>query len=109
MKLDKGIKSISISSHTKKIYEDLNALRPNHISFSLMLAIAADEYIKNHKNDKTLLDDFSECEDMQISPPHFFAPMHEWIDFISAVDNNKISDVKEQMLRLQRMLDRDII
>ena len=49
MHFNVGIKSFSISKQAKKVFEELEEIRPKHISFSLMLAIVADEYIKQHK------------------------------------------------------------
>ena len=62
MNFNCGIKSISISSNAKKVYEELDIIRPKHISFSLMLAITADEYIKNHKKGLVKLDHFTTDE-----------------------------------------------
>lgn len=104
MKLNVGIKSISIGSHAKKIYDELETVRPKHISFSLMLAIAADEYVKNHKRDMVKLDEFS-SEDVNAKTPNFFAPMGEWVNYMSLINNEELNDVKERVMHLQRMLD----
>ena len=58
MHFNVGIKSFSISKQAKKVFEELEEIRPKHISFSLMLAIVADEYIKQHKKGLTKLADF---------------------------------------------------
>ena len=40
--------TISIGEKTKPIFESLEKIRPSHLSYSLLLAIAVDEYVKNH-------------------------------------------------------------
>ena len=40
--------TISIGRNTKPIFESLEKIRPAHMSFSLMLALAVEEYVQNH-------------------------------------------------------------
>ena len=58
MQFNVGVKSISISAHAKEVFEELEKIRPKHISFSLMLAIAADEYVKQNRKGLVKIDDF---------------------------------------------------
>ena len=46
MKFYSATKTISVGIDAKPIFETLDRIRPNDISFSLMVAIAAEEYIK---------------------------------------------------------------
>ena len=50
MKISSATKTISVGKNTIPIFEKLDKIRPNHISFSLMIAIACEEWIKNHDN-----------------------------------------------------------
>ena len=54
MKFYSATKTISVGIDAKPIFETLDKIRPNDISFSLMVAIAAEEYIKNHDKIKNL-------------------------------------------------------
>ena len=44
MKFYSATKTISVGIDAKPIFETLDRIRPNDISFSLMVAIAAEEY-----------------------------------------------------------------
>tara|TARA_R100000808_G_scaffold9592_2_gene26209 strand:- start:9696 stop:10022 length:327 start_codon:yes stop_codon:yes gene_type:complete len=104
MKFNVGIKSISISQEAKKVFEDLDTIRPKHISFSLMLAITADEYIKQHKRGLVKLDEFS-TENISAATPNFFSPVENWIGYLSTVDSSEKIRIKERLIQLQNMMD----
>mgnify|MGYP003634607827 CR=1 FL=1 len=104
MNFNVGIKSISISKEAKKVFEDLDEIRPKHISFSLMLAVTADEYIKQHKRGLVKLDDFS-SENVSMSTPNFFSPVDDWIGYLSTIDNTERTRIKERIVQLQNMMD----
>tara|TARA_B100000029_G_C17546480_1_gene948620 strand:+ start:968 stop:1294 length:327 start_codon:yes stop_codon:yes gene_type:complete len=104
MKFNVGIKSISISQEAKKVFEDLDTIRPKHISFSLMLAITADEYIKQHKRGLVKLDEFS-TENVSAATPNFFSPVENWIGYLSTVDSSEKIRIKERLIQLQNMMD----
>jgi len=105
MNFNAGIKSISISSHAKKVFQELDAIRPKHISFSLMLAIAADEYIKNHNKGLVKLDDFStECVNARI--PHIMAEIGDWVNYVSSISLDDLKSLGERILQLQNVMDK---
>ena len=104
MNFNSGIKSISISSHAKKVYEELNNIRPKHISFSLMLAITADEYIKNHKKGLVKLDDFTTNE-VSFRTPNFLADIEDWSNYITSIDNDDVKMIQQRILQLQNIMD----
>jgi len=104
MKFNVGVKSISISQEAKKVFEDLDTIRPKHISFSLMLAITADEYIKQHKRGLVKLDEFS-TENVSAATPNFFSPVENWIGYLSTVDSSEKIRIKERLIQLQNMMD----
>jgi hypothetical protein len=104
MNFNTGIKSISISKEAKKVFEELDLIRPKHISFSLMLAIAADEYVKQHNKGLVKLDDFN--EDDRVTVPRFFSDMNQWINYVTGIDAKDKSDIKERLLQLQNLMDK---
>ena len=86
MNFNAGIKSISISKEAKKVFEELDSIRPKHISFSLMLAIAADEYVKQHNKGLVKLDDFNEDDYLEYIVDHKEARERALICYKSALD-----------------------
>lgn len=104
MNFNCGVKSISISSHAKKVYEELDTIRPKHISFSLMLAIAADDYVKNHSKGLVKLDEFS-TEDIGERVPSFFSDVDEWIGYISRIDGDERKRFQQRLLQIQTIIE----
>lgn len=105
MNFNTGIKSISISSHARKVFEELDTIRPKHISFSLMLAITADEYLKNHKRGLVKLDEFS-TEKITSKIPNFMGDIDSWINYISSINGLELNDIRERLLQIQNMVDK---
>jgi len=104
MNFNVGIKSISIGSHAKKVYEELDAIRPKHISFSLMLAITADEYVKNHRRGLVKLDEFS-TENVSAKVPNFFGDVESWIGYIRTIDGDERKRFQQRLLQLQTIME----
>ncbi len=104
MNFNCGIKSISISSNAKKVYEELDSIRPKHISFSLMLAITADEYLKANKKGLVKLDNFSHTED-RVQTPNISSGIDNWIEFITTIDVNEFKEVQQKLTQIQNIVD----
>jgi len=104
MNFNVGIKSISISKEAKKVFEELDDIRPKHISFSLMLAIAADEYTKQHKKGLVKLDDFV-VEGDDIKLPKLLADIEDWVAYISNANTDSVKDIQQRLLQIQNIMD----
>lgn len=104
MNFESGIKSISISKEARKVYEELETIRPKHISFSLMLAISADEYIKNHKKGLVKLDEFTSSE-VSARTPNFFADIDSWIEYCSMADFDEKKSIQNRLMQIQNIMD----
>ena len=86
MKISSYTKTISVSNNSKPALEALEEVRPKDISFSAMLALAAREYVENHKSEILNLTNFMD------SSPTFFADINEWKKF---VEKSPISELKK--------------
>ena len=104
MNFNCGIKSISISANAKKVYEQLDIIRPKHISFSLMLAISADEYIKNHKKGLVKLDHFT-TDEVGSNIPNFLSDIEDWAGYITSIDDGEVKLLQQRILQLQNIMD----
>ena len=56
MKFNKTTVTISVGQHAQKIFEDLDKIRPNHLSMSLFLAVIAEDYVKVHGKNTQIVD-----------------------------------------------------
>ena len=99
MKFYSATKTISVGIDAKPIFETLDRIRPNDISFSLMVAIAAEEYIKNHSNTNSSMDSFT-SKDVNTSVPLFYADIQKWRDKIKNLNSK---DFKKLQLRLSQI------
>jgi hypothetical protein len=98
MKFYSATKTISVGIDAKPIFETLDKIRPNDISFSLMVAIAAEEYIKNHNNNSSM-DSFT-SKDVDASLPLFYADIQRWREKIKNLNSE---DFKKLQLRLSQI------
>jgi hypothetical protein len=96
------IKSISVSKEGEKIYEDLNKIRPNTISFSSMLVLASREYVKNHMITDTRITDF-ESEDSRMLPSVYADP-HYWTDTITTMDIKDLKLLQGKLKQIQNLI-----
>ena len=99
MKFYSATKTISVGIDAKPIFETLDRIRPNDISFSLMVAIAAEEYIKNHDNVNSSMDSFT-SKDVNTSVPLFYADIQKWREKIKNLNSK---DFKKLQLRLSQI------
>jgi hypothetical protein len=96
------LKTISLSKEAEKIFEDLNKIRPNTISFSAMLALASREYIKNHKITDTRITDF-ESSDARLIPSVYAEP-HFWTDMILDMDTEELKRLQIKLKQIQNLI-----
>ena len=104
MQFNVGVKSISISAHAKEVFEELEKIRPKHISFSLMLAIAADEYVKQNRKGLVKIDDFVSEENTKV-PPKFEDDIQKWISYIQQLNSSDFKEVQARLLQIQHITD----
>ena len=85
MKFNKTTVTISVSQNAQRIFEDLEKIRPNHMSFSMFLAIAAKHYIDTH----------NEPIDVYGEVPNYYSNIESW-----KIEIKKMSP--EQFIKLQQ-------
>tara|TARA_R100000781_G_scaffold51791_1_gene34043 strand:+ start:273 stop:596 length:324 start_codon:yes stop_codon:yes gene_type:complete len=95
------IRSISISKTSEPILERLDELRPNNISFSEMIAIASNEYIKNHDPNNMKIDEFE--SDKRVVPS-FYADIVTWQELIRSSDIGRLREIQERLVQLENLV-----
>ena len=84
-----GVKCISTTKATEKIFNELKNIKPDDTSFSLMLALVVKEYVENKTKKSLKIDDFDS------GMPDVLAEIDVWK---SLIENMPVEDFK----RLQR-------
>ena len=76
MKFNSTTVTISVGQHARRIFEDLDKMRPNHLSMSLFLAVVAEDYVHNHGLNTKMIDFIDNSN--KNSLPIFYAPIKNW-------------------------------
>ena len=50
MQFNRNTVTLSVGQYASPIFESLNRMKPEHMSFSLFLAVVADDYVKKHRS-----------------------------------------------------------
>tara|TARA_R110002124_G_scaffold248182_1_gene413314 strand:- start:932 stop:1168 length:237 start_codon:yes stop_codon:yes gene_type:complete len=69
-----------------------------------MLAISADEYIKNHKKGLVKLDHFT-TDEVSSKIPNFLSDIEDWAGYITSIDNEEVKVLQDRILQLQNIMD----
>ena len=95
--------TISVGQHARRIFEDLDKMRPNHLSMSLFLAVVAEDYVHNHGLNTKMVDFIDNTN--KSSMPMFYAPIKNWstkVRELSPEDFMKLQDRHVQLGNLIR-------
>lgn len=98
MQFKRSTVTISVGANAQKIFEELDKIRPSHMSMSLFIASIANEYVKGHGNNSNILD-FAD-KDVEASLPLFYAPIKKWeekVRTMSDADFRKLQDRHDQL------------
>lgn len=106
MKIQKTT-TISVGTKTKPIFESLEKMRPNHISFSLLLAMAVDEYVKNHATKNSKITEYDSCF-VSSKFPLMMATMEKWNICITKLSNDDILKLQERLTQLQNCVRKEV-
>lgn len=88
--------TISIGEKTKPIYESFEKIRPNHLSFSLFLALAVEEYLEAHKkvtNQKY---------------PRLMARIDAWDECITKIENDELIAIQNRIIQIENKVRKEI-
>ena len=102
MKFNRTTVTFSVGQHAQKIFEDLDKIRPNHLSMSLFLAVVAEDYVRSH-GINTKIADF--LDNNKNSMPMFYSPIKNWtakVRELSPEDFMKLQDRHVQLGNLIR-------
>jgi len=102
MQFKRSTVTISVGANAQKIFEQLDKIRPAHMSMSLFIASIADEYVKGHGNNSNLLD-FAE-KDVEASLHLFYAPIKKWEEKVRTMSHNDFNKLQSRHDQLGNMI-----
>jgi len=99
--------TISIGEKTKPIFESLEKMRPSHLSYSLLLAIAVDEYVKNHSGKNSKITEF---DSVSISSkfPLMMATMEKWNMSINGLSNDDLLKLQDRLTQVSNLVRKEV-
>ena len=107
MKISSATKTISVGKNTIPIFEKLDKIIPNHISFSLMIAIACEEWIKNHDNINGDLTQFT-SQTVSTELPLFYADIIKWKNSIKKLSDTDFLKLQQRYSQLGNLINKEV-
>jgi hypothetical protein len=101
------IRSISSPDDCERIFELITKIKPYDVSFSRILAVAAQEYINNHKKDNTKISDFV-SKDMSNTLPEFFGEIEKWKKVIEKLPPSELKKIQVRHRQIDTMIRKKV-
>ena len=101
------IKCISMTDDCVRIFDLIYKIRPSDVSFSKILAVAAQEYIANHKKDNSKISDFIN-NDISGSIPAFFCNIEEWKKLIEKIPPSELKKIQVRHRQIDTIIRKRI-
>ena len=105
MKFNKTTVTISIGQHAQKIFEELEKMRPNHMSMSLFLAVIAEDYVKVHGKNTQIVDFLG--NDNNNSLPIFHAPIKNWSMKVRELSPEEFIKLQQRHVQLANLIQKE--
>ena len=99
--------TISVGDKTKPIFESLEKIRPPHLSFSLLLAICADEYVKNHSGKNSKITEF-DSNLVSTKFPLLMETIEKWRVCVGSLSNDDIVKLQERVTQVSNLARREV-
>ena len=105
MKFNSTTVTISVGQHARRIFEDLDKMRPNHLSMSLFLAVVAEDYVRNHGLNTKMLDFIDNTD--KSSMPMFYAPIKNWTMKVRELSPEDFMKLQERHVQLGNLIRKE--
>lgn len=99
--------TISVGEKTKPIFESLEKIRPSHLSYSLLLAVAVDEYVKNHSGKNSKITEFDSVA-ISTKFPLIMATMEKWNVCVSGLSNDDLLKLQDRLTQVSNLTRREV-
>ena len=106
MKLDRSAIAVSLTDDNRGFFKLLDDIRPNYISFSQFLGLAAKEYYQNNSNNKIKITDFTNVNVSAM--PSYYADVETWKKFIDRMPNTDIKKFTKRLRQIDTILNKKV-
>ena len=92
MQFNSSIKTISVTENARRIYQELNDIKPKGMSFSSFLAFVAEDYLINYTGnvpDKKETDIMSE----------------DWYSTVNTCNEEELKKIQEALIKIRNLID----
>ena len=98
-----GVKCISTTTATEKIFAELKKIKPDDTSFSLMLALVVKEYVENKTKKSLKIDDFDS------GMPDILAEIDVWKSFIEKMPVEDFKKLQRRHTQLGNIINKRVL
>jgi len=89
---------ISVGKYAKKVLTELEEIRPNNISFSLFLAVAAKHYVDTH----------NEPTDIYGEVPNFYSNIENWKAEIKSMTPKQFIKLQQRNTQISNLIKQEM-
>ena len=98
-----GVKCISTTTATEKIFAELKRIKPDDTSFSLMLALVVKEYVENKTKKSLKIDDFDS------GMPDVLAEIDVWKSLIEKMPVEDFKKLQRRHTQLGNIINKRVL
>ena len=98
-----GVKCISTTTATEKIFAELKKIKPDDTSFSLMLALVVKEYVENKTKKSLKIDDFDS------GMPDVLAEIDVWKSLIESMPVEDFKRLQRRHTQLGNIINKRVL
>ena len=98
-----GVKCISTTRATEKIFNELKNIKPDNTSFSLMLALVVKEYVENKTKKSLKIDDF------ESGLPDILADIETWKSLIENMPVEEFKRLQKRHTQLGNLINKRVV
>jgi len=98
-----GVKCISTTTATEKIFAELKKIKPDDTSFSLMLALVVKEYVENKTKKSLKIDDFDS------GMPDILAEIDVWKSLIEKMPVEDFKKLQRRHTQLGNIINKRVL
>lgn len=106
MNLERTSMCVSLTQLNRESFRLLNSIRPNSISFSQYMGIAASDYYDAHKNGVSRITDFTN-KDVTVLP-NYFAEIDFWKKYINDMPQHAIKKFQTRHQQIGNLINKRV-
>lgn len=105
MQFNRNTVTLSVSHQAAPIFESLNQIKPDNVSFSLFLAEVANDYVQKNRKSARLTD--FDHEDVTAELPLFYASISKWEKHVTSLDADDFKKLQRRLSQLGNLISKE--